>query len=324
MRLRLGRGVLSVLCGTILLGGGAYAQSVNPILPHADPFITFDPVTRDGQYVLTATAREITLWSGPSPATAATNSHVIFTPEDGMTQMWSPTVWKMGRHWWVYFTAQMQGEKHKIYVLQSDTEDVLGTYTFLGALETGRESIDPSLLVIGRSRYLMYVTVDGGANQIWIRRLKRPMQFKGDAALIADPDAPWEKGEGSSKNHPVDEGPTALYHAGRTFIVFSASDTASPRYCLGLLELQGHDPMIPANWKKTQQPVFEWSPENSIYGPGRGTFAKAKDGSFWLLYAAKATDAENAAHRETRAQRFTWQSDGTPDFGVPEKDGPIE
>jgi GH43 family beta-xylosidase len=314
---------LFVLAITILVGGSD-AQTSNPILSHADPFITFGPATRDGQYVLTATGKDITLWSGLTPATAATNAHVVFTPRDGMTQMWSPTVWKVKGHWWIYFTAQMPGEKHKIYVLRSDTDDVLGTYTFKGALETGRQSIDPSLLVIGKARYLMYVTVDSGANQIWIRRLQEPMQFDGEATLIADPDAPWEKGAGSNKNYPVDEGPTALYHGGKTFVVFSASDTASPRYCLGLLELHGHDPMIRANWQKTPHPVFEWSPEHSIYGPGRGTFARAKDGSFWLLYAAKTTDAENSAHREIRAQRFTWNADGTPDFGTPRKDSSIE
>jgi GH43 family beta-xylosidase len=37
--------------------------------------------------------------------------------------------------------------------------------------------------------------------------------------------------------------------------------------------------------------VFEASPENGIYGPGRGTFAHARDGSDWLVYAAKSTDA---------------------------------
>lgn len=318
------RRVVTILFGTIGLVGIAAAQATNPILSHADPFITYDPVTRDGQYVLTATGRDITLWSGTTPATASTTAHVIFTPKDGMTQTWSPTLWKMDGRWWVYFTAQMRGEKHKIYVLQSDTDDVLGTYTFKGPLETGRQSIDPSLLVAGKSRYLMYVTVDSGANDTYIRKLKAPMEFEGEAALIAHPEAGWEKGEDSTRNYPVDEGPTALYHNGKTFIVFSASDTASPRYCLGLLTLTGRDPMLPTNWKKTPHPVFQWSPANGIYGPGRGTFAKAKDGSMWLLYAAKTSDAPNAVRRETRAQRFTWNGDGTPNFGAPEKDGPIK
>lgn len=310
--------------GVLCLAGTALAQANNPILSHADPFITYHPVTKDGQYVLTATGRDITLWGGPTPATSSTTSHLIYTPTDGMTQTWSPTVWKIDGHWWVYFTAQMPGQKHKIYVLESNTDDVFGAYIFKGALETGRASIDPSLLVVGKSRYLMYVTVDSGSNDIWIRKLKSPMDFDGDAALIAHPEAGWERGEGSTRNYPVNEGPTALYHGGKTFIVFSASDTASPRYCLGLLTLTGRDPMVPGNWRKTPHPVFEWAPQNSIYGPGRGTFAKGKDGSMWLLYAAKSSDAPNAAHREIRAQRFTWNADGTPSFGIPEKDGPMK
>lgn len=315
---------VSITLASLCLTASALAQAVNPILSHPDPFITYGSSTRDGQYVLTATGPNITLWSGPTPATAASNAHVIYTPKPDMTQTWSPTLWKMGGHWWVYFTAQRTGERHKIYVLESDTQDVLGTYSFKGALETGRQSIDPSLLVLGKAHYLMYVTVDSGSNDIYIRKLKSPMEFEGEAALIAHPEAGWEKGEGSTKNYPVNEGPTALYHDGKTFVVFSASDTASPRYCLGLLTLTGRDPMVRSNWKKTPHPVFEWSPANGIYGPGRGTFAKGKDGAMWLLYAAKTTDAPTAEHRETRAQRFTWNADGTPNFGTPQKDGPIE
>lgn len=160
--------ILSVV-GTVL------AQATNPILPHADPFITYEPVTRPGQYVLTATGGAegpgVTLWTGPTPPTSAATPHVIFTPPEGMTEIWSPTLWKLDGHWWVYFTAQLTGGRHKIYVLRSGDDDVLGTYVFKGAVETGRQSIDPSLLTVGNSRYLMYVTVDSGANDIWIRKL---------------------------------------------------------------------------------------------------------------------------------------------------------
>jgi GH43 family beta-xylosidase len=133
----------------------AHGQITNPVLSHADPFITYEPVTRDGQYILTATGGAkgpgVTFWSGTTPPGSAATPHAIFTPPEGMTQIWSPTVWKIDGHWWVYFTAQMTGEKHKIYVLRSDAEDVLGTYAFKGALETGRQSIDPSLLIVSPS-----------------------------------------------------------------------------------------------------------------------------------------------------------------------------
>ena len=121
---------------------------------------------------------------------------------------------------------------------------MLGKYSFKGALDLeGRASIDPSVLTLNGLNYLMYVTVDSGANEIRMVRLGTPMQPVGPTSLIAKPEYAWEKGAGSIKNYPVDEGPTALYHAGKTFIVFSGSDTASPRYCLGLMTFRGGDPL---------------------------------------------------------------------------------
>ena len=286
------------------------------VVPNADPFITMQPV--GGRYLLLATTRRnITVWSGPTIAEAASASTVVFTPVDGLEQLWSPTIWQRGGRWWIYFTAQMPGKQHAIYVLESDTKDPLGSYTFRGALALGRPSIDPSLLTVNGVDYLMYVTVDGGENAIRMVRLAGPMQPVGESALIAEPEFGWEKGEGSTKNYPVDEGPTALYYDGKTFVVFSASDTASPRYCLGLLTLTGKDPLQRGSWTKTARPVFEANPAGGVYGPGRGTFAEDKDGGWWLLYAAKATDAPTSAGRTTWAQRFRWKPDGSPDFGTP-------
>jgi len=282
----------SLIMGSVLCVGGR-AQSLsnqrpaNPILPHADPFITLHPV--NGRYLLLATTgRNITIWSGKTIPTAASESKVVFTPTDGMDQLWSPTLWKMDGRWWIYFTARQPGGEHAIYVLESDTADALGSYALKGSLKLGRPTIDPSVLTVKGANYLMYVTVDRGENAIQMVRLASPMQPSGSSSLIAEPEYPWEKGAGSSRNYPVDEGPTALYHGGKVFVVFSASVA------------------------------------NNIFGPGRGTFGMAADGSAWLLYAAKSTDAPNADNREIRAQPFTWNADGTPNFGAPRKGGPID
>lgn len=302
---------------------GTAQQPTNPILDHADPYITPHPV--GGRYLLLATAgNNVTLWSGPTVQTAASEAKTVFVPKDGLHELWSPTLWHMGGRWWIYFTARMPGKEHAIYVLESESDDPLGAYSYKGALDLhGRASIDPSVLTVRGVQYLMYVTVDSGANETHIVRLAAPMQPTGADAVIAKPEYGWEKGAGSTKNYPVDEGPTALYHGGKTFVVFSASDTASPRYCLGLLTLRGTDPLQPGAWVKAPEPVFSASPEHGIWGPGRGTFAVGADGTDWLLYAAKSSDAPTARGRAIRAQRFTWKPDGTPDFGVPDKDGVI-
>ena len=328
MRIRMAGNMSKVLIAGLLcagsLGKPILAQAAaNPILPHADPFITLHPV--DGRYLLLATTgHNITIWSGKTIPTAASEEKVVFTPTDGLEQLWSPTLWQMNGRWWIYFTARQPGGEHAIYVLQSDTADALGSYSFKGALNLRRPAIDPSVLTVKGVNYLMYVTVDRGENAIQMVRLASPMEPMGTASLIAEPEYPWEKGAGSSRTYPVDEGPTALYHEGKVFVVFSASDTASPLYCLGLLTLQGSDPLDRKNWKKAAQPVFSASPANGIFGPGRGTFAEGEDGVWWLLYAAKSTDAPSAANRAVRAQRFTWNADGTPNLGTPTKDGPIE
>ncbi len=226
----------------------------------------------------------------------------------------------LGRPWHL---PRAEGREHGIYALESDTANALGSYTFRGRLALDRPAIDPSLLVLGTARYLMYVTVDRGENAIRMVRLAAPMTLSGADVLISAPEYPWERGAGSTRTYPVNEGPTALYHNGTTFIVYSASDTASPLYCLGLLRFTGGDPLVQSHWAKTPHPVFSAAPASGIYGPGRGTFAHAPDGTDWLLYAAKSTDAPTAAQRAIRAQRFHWNADGFPDFGVPQKDGPI-
>lgn len=307
------------LAVTAVLGA---AQTVaNPILDRPDPFITPGPV--NGNYLLLATPRQdLTIWSGPTVPTAASHATVVYHPT-GLSEVWSPTLWPMENRWWIYFTAREAGKEHAIYVLESDTRDPLGSYTFRGPLDLGRPAIDPSLLTVDGVNYLMFVTVDGSANEIHMIRLKGPMQTKGHEALLVKPTYPWEKGAGSTSNYPVTEGPTALYHAGDTFIVYSGSDTASPLYCLGLLRYKGGNPMKRKSWNRSPKPVFSAAPGNGIYGPGRGTFAHAADGTDWLLYAARSSEEATQNGRATRAQRFTWNPDGSPDFGVPRKDGPI-
>ncbi len=297
-------------------------RAANPILPNADPFLTPEPV--GGSYrLLATTGRNITMWSGPTPPTSASGARILFEPHNGLRELWSPTLWQIDGRWWIYFTARAEGKEHGIYALESDSADVGGSYSFRGQVPLDRPAIDPSLLVLGAARYLMYVTVDRGENAIRMVRLSSPMAPAGPDVLLSEPEYPWERGEGSSRNYPVNEGPIALFHGGEIFIVYSASDTASPLYCLGLLRFTGGDPLLRSHWVKTPHPVFSASPANGIYGPGRGTFARAPDGADWLLYAAKSTDAPTAAGRAIRAQRFTWGADGAPRFGVPRKDGPL-
>ncbi len=322
MSIRLRRALFCLLAAS-LCGFSGYAQVLsNPILGRPDPFITFHPV--GGSYLLLAsTNRNLYIWSGPTVPTAATEEHLVFRTPDDMREVWSPTLWAIGDRWWIYFTARQAGREHAIYAVESDTSDPLGSYSLQGQVNLGRPAIDPSLLRLNGVSYLMFVTVDRGRNEIHTIRMAGPMQTAGKNALLAAPQYPWEKGAGSNSKAPIVEGPTALYDGGKTFVVYSGSDTDTPVYCLGLLTYKGGDPLKRKSWDRAAQPVFVASPVNGIYGPGRGTFAEGAPGEYWLLYAAKSQPDASPRRRAIRAQRFTWKADGTPDFGVPERDGPI-
>src|SRR5262249_41171473 len=143
-----------------------------------------------------------------------------------------------------YFTASTEdnNESHRIYVLESRDTNPLGPYDFRGKLAGSEEitTIDPSILQIGGQLFILFVKEPGeGArregNVAHIARLSDPWTQDGPSFPIIQPTELWEKGAGSHQSsYPVCEGPEALHHDGRTFIVYSASDTDNYNYCLGL------------------------------------------------------------------------------------------
>ena len=94
-------------------------------------------------------------------------------------------------------------------------------------------------------------------------------------------------------------------------------------YKLGLLTLTGSNPLSSGSWTKTPTPVFQRSDANSVYAPGHNGFFTSPDGTEdWIVY--HANDSVHGGcdmNRSTRAQRFTWNADGTPDFGTPARLG---
>ena len=70
---------------------------------------------------------------------------------------------------------------------------------------------------------------------------------------------------------------------------------------------------------KQVQPVFKQSAENKVYAPGHNSFFKSANGKEdWILYHANPEPNQGCGnHRSPRAQKFTWNADGTPNFGKP-------
>ncbi|MGI4803231.1 MAG: family 43 glycosylhydrolase, partial [Janthinobacterium lividum] len=113
-------------------------------------------------------------------------------------------------------------------------------------------------------------------------------------------------------------------HDGKIFIIYSASGCWTDFYALGMLTASAKSNLMKAaSWKKSPEPVFKQSPENSVYAPGHNSFFKSPDGTEdWILYHANSQPNQGCGReRSPRAQKFTWNQDGTPNFGLPIKDG---
>lgn len=152
-----------------------------------------------------------------------------------------------------------------------------------------------------------------------------------DPTIISVPQYKWECKGNSSASVNVNEGPAILQRNGKVFIVYSAS-ACDESYCLGLLTAgENADFCNMSSWTKSPEPVFKTSEANSAYGPGHCSFTT--DGDYdVIVYHARSyaglytsysfskttTDGLSDPFRSARAKVFTWNADGTPNFGEPE------
>jgi hypothetical protein len=158
---------------------------------------------------------------------------------------------------------------------------------------------------------------------LYIARMKDPVTIQSPRVrLCANDDFLWERVDESPDGRGLNEAPEVLQHDGRTFVTFSCSGSWQPSYKIGLLELKaGADPLQPKNWIKYPKPAF--ASTAATCGVGHNSFVKSPDGTEdWLIYHVKL-DRQNDWRRAVFAQRFTWSSEGLPEFGSPVVSGQL-
>jgi len=99
------------------------------------------------------------------------------------------------------------------------------------------------------------------------------------------------------------------------FVVYSASGSWTPDYCLGLLHNRTKDLLNPTAWVK-HGPVFRKT--DQVWGVGHCSFVKSLcQTEDWIIYHSKSSRQPGWEDRDVHAKRFGWTSDGFPDFGAP-------
>ncbi len=301
----------------------AVATFRNPLkVEGADPWMTF----YNGYYYLTTTtavdvrmrrarrigdlkdAPDVQVWKDDTLGRAgdiwASEAHLL---DDGT-----------GPRWYLYYTAALPKNdgSHRLFVAQSAGTDPLGPYTFKAQLKTDPEdkqyAIDGTILKLA----------DGSLFCVWCGRPSPT----GQGLYIAKMSNPWTIDgprtylEASGFGNPVvREGPEILQRDGKVFLIYSMSGASTPDYRLGMLVADSKSDLLdPRSWKQHPKLMFARVDQRGVYGPGHNFFFKSPDGKEdWIVYHAKTTTNDTYADRTTRAQKFTWNADGTPNFGLP-------
>lgn len=244
----------------------------------------------------------------------------IWTPPEDTPYsrgIWAPELHCLDK-WYIYFAADDgNNANHRMYVLEGDSQNPQGLYTLKGkiAAPTDRWAIDGTVLVMDDgSMYFVWSGWEGFENiqqNLYIAPMNTPWSISGDRVCISTPEYGWEK----VGTPYVNEAPQVLKKDGRLYIIYSASGSWTDDYCLGQLTYVDGDILKKESWVKKSTPVFSKTPE--VFGPGHACFVKSPDGTQdWIVYhAAKYRGA--GWDRDIRAQGFTWNDDGSPNFGVP-------
>jgi GH43 family beta-xylosidase len=162
-----------------------------------------------------------------------------------------------------------------------------------------------------------HLSANDNTQRLYIAQMSDPWTLETSRSLISSPEYPWEK----IGDPDVMEGPEILKNgAGRVFLIYSASGCWTDDYALGMLSLKDDgNPMEAADWVKHPEPVFTKKPEHKAFGPGHNGFFKSPDGTEdWIIYHANSNSGGGCEDaRNPRMQQFSWNEDGTPDFGEP-------
>ncbi|UYZ62096.1 glycoside hydrolase family 43 protein [Hymenobacter weizhouensis] len=310
------------------------ATFTNPLLPSgADPW----SIHHNGYYYYThTTGRNITLWKTKSLSQLATApSTVVWTPPatgPNSRDIWAPELHFLNGKWYLYYAADAgTNQTHRLWVLENSAADpTTGTWVDKGQLTdaTNKWAIDGSVFESGGQQYLVWSGWEGDVNgrqDIYLARLKNPWTVEGPRVKISTPVYFWERdGDLNDPQNPphvdVNEGPQVLRHAGKLYLIYSASGCWTDSYTLGMLTAtEGTDLMQPGAWAKSPVPVFRQDTGAGVYAPGHNSFFKSPDGTQdWILYHANSQAGQGCGRfRSPRAQPFTWNADGTPNFGRP-------
>lgn len=272
-----------------------------------DPFIV---ETEDGCYYTYTTGGGVDILKSESfDKIEVSEKKTVFRAGECGTvgDIWAPEIHKIGDRWYIIAAALFdrnavspgampEAKEYKddndyyrySFVLESNTEDIFGDYTFKGILAPGGlNNIDGTYLEKdGKLYYLCSAYVDIAHQCLYICEMENPYTLKKDAepVQLSKPEFLWEK-----KGWKVNEGPAVLYNGDDMYIVYSASGYSSGGYCMGILTYKGGDVDDKSSWCKSPVRASYHNYAQSIYHAGHCSFLYRENGEIYMVYHGTPT-----------------------------------
>lgn len=319
--------VVLLVAGLMVTFGAGDARAVscafrNPLIARGqDPSVVY----KDGYYYLVQSTGSLTITKSATITGLGSAIPVtVFTPPPGEAysyDVWAPELAYLRGDWYIYVAATSApgaNPTHRMFVLKADTQDPLGSWTMMGRLydpDADKWAIDGAAFEYDGQLYFVWSGWPGDTGDFpqntYIASMSDPTTLSSPRVLISEPTELWETSVAA-----IQEGQAPFLHDGTLSIVYSGNASWTTAYNLGVLHLTGDDPLDPAAWTKIG-PVFEQ--HGDIYGPGHNSLPiPSPDGTeSWLIYHAKTLATDGWDDRAIFAQAFTWNADGTPNFGQP-------
>lgn len=313
-----------VACGRDNPDGQSTRTFTNPIVNDgADPWVIY---WQDAYYYCYSKRNAIHITKSSNIQYIGSDESVrVWIPPAGTrysNELWAPELHYLENKWYIYVAADDgNNHNHRMYVLEGTSQNPQDPFTLKGKIadSTDRWAIDGTVLEVDNGDlFFIWSGWEGTVNirqDIYIAPMSNPWTISGSRVKISAPEYAWER----IGNPYVNEGPEVLKHDGHLFIIYSASGSWTDDYCLGQLSCNGGDVLQADSWVKKNVPLF--SKTGTVFGPGHASFVRSPDGSEdWIVYhAAKYQGA--GWNRDVRAQKFHWNPDGSPNFGIPVQTG---
>ncbi len=302
------------------------------IAQRADPFVVR---AKDGFYYFTASLPE---FDGIAIRRGRTLSELSDAPErliwkkheEGpmSENVWAPEMHYLDGSWYIYFAASDKADIWALrpYVLRCEGSDPMtDQWVECGPMQCSDEdefsfrafSLDSTVFEVQGDRYYVWAEKVGVGKQIsnlYIAKMESPTKLSTVQVMLTTPDYDWER-----HGFWVNEAPGVLFHGGRIYLTFSASDT-SAAYCVGMLSASADaDLLDPRSWTKYRQPVLSTCEEKGIYGPGHNSFTVDEEGRPVMVFHARSGAGTTGnplfdGARHAMLMHVKFHEDGTPYF----------